>query len=137
MPGKVTRECRCSVSVPESGRLDAEAAEVDIALGAVVDFVVDEIEDACVDGAVVGVEEFVYFLEPAGGKLRPGIIDDLGNFIPISKERFFCSWFWRVGAVVSQAVETDPFASCGAFHAGACHIDHFQRQLRKGSHSPY
>lgn len=98
------------VSVPESRRFDAEAAEVDIALGAVVYLVVDEIEDAGVDGAVVGVKEFVHLLEPAGGDLRPGIVDELGNIIPICKNRFFCCRCWRVGAVVSQAVETDPFA---------------------------
>src|SRR5690606_29729604 len=73
--------CRWS-AFPEGGWLDAEGAEVDVALAAVVDFVVEGVLDEPTDGRGVGAEGGHGLFEAVERDVGPELVDARGRLVP-------------------------------------------------------
>src|SRR6476659_11013038 len=78
-----------SAPIVERRRLDAESAQVHVTLTAVVNLVVDDVEDEVVQRVFVLAERRDRFLEAFGRDLRPQCIELLRALVPQLEEPMF------------------------------------------------
>ena len=119
-----------SVSAPlvEGRRLDPERAQVDVALPAMMDLVVDDVEDEIVQHARILAERRQRLLEPLGRDLPPQRVELLPCFRPTGAG---CSAFGRGSrlADVFQSPESAPRT------IGTRHREHLERERAERPHA--
>src|SRR6478672_5964733 len=73
-------------ALPEGRRLDAERSEIDVALTAMMDLVVADVEEKIPDRHLPLAERGVDFLEAALRDRRPELVDLRGGVVPLLQE---------------------------------------------------
>lgn len=122
------------LSLPERRWLYAQAAEVHVGLSAVVDLVIDEIEDEIVKMAGVLAEGYIFFLPAAFGDGGPDLVDGFGGGIPAGEHFGFGGGGLLVGEV-GQLISGQPLAGGDAAGAGLGHALKLKDHLGEGAHA--
>jgi len=122
------------LSLPERRWLDAEAAEVHISLTAVVDLVIDKIQDEIVKMAGVHAEGYVFFLPASFGDGGPHFVDGFGGGIPAG-EHFGLGGGGLLVSEMRQLICGKPLAGSDAADAGFGHALKLEHHLGEGAHA--
>ena len=115
------------VAIPEGWGVDVEGAEVDVALAAVVDFVIDGVLNGHDTGLLPLVEDFVEGEELGWRDFGEFFVEERGVFVPEAKEVGLCGGFG-----VSDA---GPIAGGDAVDDGNGHADHLEGHVAEGAHA--
>src|ERR1700679_1585277 len=104
------------LTLPEMWRFNAYCAQVDVALAAVVDLVIDGVLNGSQSGTFPHAEGLIHFTEAVRGYFREFLVE-LGCLLVPESKQFF------LGGGLSCLVELYPFAGGDAIDDGYGHAD--------------